>query len=76
MPIDIGGGGVSLGLLTAIVVSDYCFTKLFIFDKRKPEVLLLTLSARVGRGPRVVVSTAAFHSAVWKKQICFFPIQS
>ena len=34
-----------------------------------------------GGGPRVVVSTAAFHagvrfpvSAVWKKQKCFFPI--
>ena len=38
----------------------------------------------VGGGPKVVVSTAAFHefgvclsvSAVWKKQTCFFPIHS
>ena len=36
---------------------------------------------KLGGGPRVVVSTAAFHarvrfpvSAVWKEQKCFFPI--
>ena len=43
----------------------------------------IVVEHNVGGGPRVVVSTAAFHaefgvrfpvSADWKKQKCFFPI--